>query len=206
MRRRRLVWFLVAAFLGVLAVGVEAQKPAKENQPEQTSFGADSGFLSKPLDIPFGALQIVSDALHRGTVACLKGHGITPEQVPGSWFAASEIHLAGPEEVDLVVQPNLPKMAAHEIPPDSAEAAGCLLGANVGPFWVIRKNPSGRYSLLLATSVLSLEVLDSKANFYRDIQTVACTAVTCTTVLYKMSVAQYQIAEKKTEPAGQPGN
>jgi len=83
---------------------------------------------------------------------------MTPEQVPALWFAASEIHLAGPEEVDPhCCSLNLPKIASHELPSDTAEAANCLLGANVGRFWVIRKNPSGRYSLLLATVALGLE-------------------------------------------------
>jgi hypothetical protein len=41
--------------------------------------------------------------------------------------------------------------------------------------------------------------LDSRSNFYHDIQATAATAGTLTTVLYKMSVAQYQVAEK-TEP------
>ena len=148
-----------------------------------------------------GALQVIRDTLSLPPVAgCLERNGMTPEQVPASWFAASEIHLAGPEEVDLIVQPNLPKIASHGPSPDTAQAFSCLLGANVGRFWVIRKNPSGRYSVLLATVALSLEVLGSRANFYRNIQTVALTAVTSTTIVYKMYVAQYQVAEKKTEP------
>jgi hypothetical protein len=206
MQRKRSVWCLVLAlFVAVLAVSVEAQEPEKNSQPEQTSFGTDwvasEVFISKPVEIPLGALQVIRDTLSLPPVAgCLERNGMTPEQVPASWFAASEIHLAGPEEVDLIVQPNLPKMISHEIPPDTAKAANCLLGANVGRFWVIRKNPSGRYSLLLATVALGLEVLDSRANFYRNIRAVASAARTSTTILYKMYVAQYQVAEKKTEP------
>jgi len=74
-----------------------------------------------------------------------------------------------------------------------------MLGANVIPFWVLR-NISGRYGLLLETHALGLEVLDSRSNFYRDIQATAATAGTHTIVLYKMSDAQYQFAERKTEP------
>jgi hypothetical protein len=204
MQRRRSVWCLaLVVFVAGLAVSVEAQKPSKNGQPEQTSFGADGGddFISKPVEIPLGALQVVRDTLSlRPEAGCLERKGMTPEQVPALWFAASEIHLAGPDEVDLIVQPNFPKIASHELPPDTAEAANCLLGANVGRFWVIRRNPSGRYSLLLATVALGLNVLDSRANFYRKIETAASTAGTTTTILYKMSVAQYQVAEKKTVP------
>jgi hypothetical protein len=199
MQWRRLAWFFVlAAVLG----SVKAQKPTKDAPPEQTTFGADWGpgqvFMGKPIEIPVSALQVVKDTLQRGAINCLNGHNIAPELIPASWFAASEIYLDGPEEVDLIVQPNLPKIVAHEVPLD--KAAGCLLGANVGPFWVIRRNPSGRYGLLLETYALGLEVRDSRTNFYRDIQTVVSTATTTTTIVYKMAVAQYQIAEKKTEP------
>ena len=206
MQRKRSVWWLVLGlFVAVLAISVEAQEPEKNSQPEQTRFGADWGpgevFMSNPVEIPLGALQVIRDNLSLPPVAgCLERNGMTPEQVPASWFAASEIHLAVPEEVDLIVQPNLPKMVSHEIPPDTAKAANCLLGANVGRFWVIRKNPSGRYSLLLATVALGLEVLDSQANFYRNIRTGASTAVTSITIVYKMYVGQYHVAEKKTEP------
>jgi hypothetical protein len=199
MQWRRLAWFFVLAVM--LQGSVKAQRLAKDVPLEQTTFGADlgpgDGFMGKPVEIPAGALQVVKDTLHRGAVNCLNGHNISPEMAPASWFAASVIHLDGQDELDLIVQPNLPKIVAHEVPLD--DAAGCLLGANVGPFWVIRKNPSGRYGLLLETYALGLTVLDSRTNFYRDIQTVASTATTSTTITYKMAVAQYQIAEKETE-------
>ena len=196
---RRLSWFLA---LVALLDAASAQKPVKDAQGEQTSFGADwepnETFIEKPVEIPSGALQVITDSLARGTLNCLNAHKVSPDRLPLPWFAGSEIHLDGPDEIDLIVQPNLPKIDGHEVPFD--EGAGCLLGANVGPFWVIRKNPSGRYSLLLETCALGLKVLDSRTNFYRDIQTGASTAITTTMIVYKMAVAQYQIAEKKTEP------
>lgn len=197
---RRLALSLVLVTL--FSCGVQAQKPEKDDQPEQTSFGADVGpreFMRKPIEIPVAALEVLRDTLSmdRGTVNCLKKEDIAPEQVPASWFLASETHLDGPGEIDLIVQPNLPKIPPGG-PPNVPEAR-CLLGANVGPFWVLR-NTRGRYGLLLETYALGLEVLDSRANGYRDIQTVSSTAVTRTTLLYKMAVAQYQLAQKKTEP------
>lgn len=197
-------WGPFASFLilaALLVTGADRQTVNRDGQTEQTSFGADpppgQQFIRKPLQLPAAALQVLRDTLDRGTLNCLKHNGITPDEVPAAWFVASEIHLDGPEEVDLIVQPNLPRIATHDLP--HYEAAGCLLGANVGPFWVLR-NTSGRYNLLLETYALGLEVLDSRSNFYRDIQTVASTAVTRTTILYKMAVAQYQIAENKVAP------
>jgi hypothetical protein len=176
------------------------QTPKKENEPEQTVFGADpppGEFIRKPVQVPPAALQVLRDSLGRGTINCLKHNGVSADDVPALWFVASEIHLDGPEEIELIVQPNLPKIGTDELP--HHQAFGCVLGANVGPFWVLG-NINGRYGLLLATYALGLEVLDSRSNFYRDIQATAATAGTLTTVLYKMSVAQYQVAEKKSEP------
>ena len=198
----RMLWRQLGSFLLLVAVTAcaGAQTPKKENDPEQTTFGADpppQEFMRKPVQVPPAALQVLRDSLGRGTLNCLKHNGVTTDDVPALWFVASEIHLDGPEEIDLIVQPNLPKIGTDELP--HHQAFGCVLGANVGPFWVL-KNTNGRYGLLLATYALGLEVLDSRSNFYRDIQATAATAGTLTTVLYKMSVAQYQVAEKKTEP------
>jgi hypothetical protein len=180
---------------------VVAQTSKKVDQSEQTIFGSDAGspeeFTRKPVEVPGAALQVIRDSFVRGTLNCLKHFGTTPDVVPASWFVASEIHLDGPDEIDLIVRPNVLRIAADKTP--LHEASGCMLGANVIPFWVLR-NTSGRYGLLLETHALELEVLDSRSNFYRDIPAMAATAVAHTTVLYKMSDAQYQFAERKTEP------
>jgi hypothetical protein len=149
------------------------------------------------LKSPAAALLVIRDSFVRGDLNCLKHFGTTPDEVPASWFVASEIHLDGPDEIDLIVRPNVLRIAAPDLP--LREASVCMLGASVIPFWVLRNN-SGRYGLLLETHALTLEVLDSRSNFYRDIQATAHTAAAHTTVLYKMSDAQYQFAERKTEP------
>jgi hypothetical protein len=117
--------------------------------------------------------------------------GTTPEQAPASWFLASAVHLNGPDEVDLIVLPNVPDIAK------SGNPGGCLLSANGGAFWVLGPGiASGRYGLLLATYAGRLEVLSSRTNGYRDIQT----GYMSTAMLYKYMVHQYQLAERKTEP------
>jgi hypothetical protein len=198
---RKLLVQLMVIVATLLVSEADTQKLASEQErSEQTKFAPDAWrpgrqFVENPVEVPAGALQVLRDTLSRGPLNCIKGHGTTPDQVPASWFVGSVIHLDGPEEVDLIVQPNIPKMIARELP----LAASCLLGANVSPFWVLR-SIGGRYSLLLETYVLTLGVLDSRTNAYRDIQTISSTAVTRTTFLYKMDVAQYQLAEKKTGP------
>ena len=199
MRPRRFTSFLM--FAELFASCVLAQIPKKVDQSEQTIYGSDAGspeeFTRKPVEVPEAALQVIRDSFVRGTLNCLEHFGTTPDEVPASWFVASEIHLDGPEEIDLIVRPNVLRLAADDLP--LREASVCMLGANVIPFWVLR-SIRGRYALLLETHALRLEVLDSRSNFYRDIQATAATAATHTTVLYKMSDAQYQVAERKTEP------
>ena len=136
-------------------------------------------------------MEVLRDTLTGGTLNCLRARGATPAQAPASWFLASAVHLNGPDEVDLIVLPNVANIAAPTNP------GGCLLPAHGGPFWVLGPGvASGRYRLLLATYGLRLEVLNSRTNRYGDIRVGAGT----TTLLYKFTVNQYQLAEKKTQP------
>jgi len=159
------------------------QTPAQE----QTTFGSEAA-LRRPVPIPDDALVVLTDSLGQGTTNCIRNMAkLTADLVPASWFVGSEIHLDGPDEIDLIVQPN-----------DDARESGsvCLRGAHVVPFWVLRKGR--RYELLLATDADTLQVLDSRTNRYRDIQTAAHTAVSSTVLLFEFYIAQYQ-KEKRTD-------
>jgi hypothetical protein len=108
MRLKRIVWFLVLA--AVFECGAVAQQPAKNQESEQTGFGAGvppgEVAIKKPVRIPDAALQVLRDGLGPGTLDCVRNmEGLSAEQVPASWFVGSEIHLNGPDETDLVVQP-----------------------------------------------------------------------------------------------------
>lgn len=182
---------LVLVLVAVLGGIVEAQKATGHQQPEQTSFAAEAvpgkALIWKPVKIPGDALQVLRRSLSRGSLHCLKIQGITPEQVPASWFVASVIHLNGSKETDIIAQPS-----------DLAEGPSpnrCLFGAHAVPFWVLR-NASGRYALLLSVYADGLEVLDSRTNGYRDIRILSLTAVTRTTLLFKFARNRYQLCEK----------
>jgi hypothetical protein len=189
--------FLFLAMLVVNGVSRSAvgQDSANDRQPEQAIFDAepDSGemLVKRPVEIPDSALQVLRDTLTGGTFNCLKAMGTTPAQAPASWFRASAVHLNGPDEVDLIVLPNVPDVAKVHNP------ARCLLGAHGGRFWVLGPGmASGRYELFLASWGLRLEVLSSRTNRYLDIQI----GTGKTTALYKFAVQQYQPAEMKTDP------
>jgi hypothetical protein len=180
---------LVVSFRNVPLLTSQAKDQHAQQTPpqEQTSFGSEAPVRS-PVTIPDDALLVLTDFLGQGTTNCLKNMAkLTPERVPASWFVASEIHLNGPNEVDLIVQPNN----------DTRElGSGCLRGAHVVPFWVLTKGR--RYELLLATDADALQVLDSRTNGHRDIQTTAHTAISNTVLLFKF-FAQYQLSKKRTE-------
>ena len=140
--------------------------------------------------IPDDALVVLTDSLDQGTTNCIRNvAGLSPEQVPASWFVGSEIHLDGPDEIDLIVQPKVDARAKSP--------SGCLLGAHAVPFWVLKKGR--RYELILATSADTLRVLDSRTNRYWDIKTTYSTAASSTVLLFKFYLAQYQLSEKRTE-------
>lgn len=171
------------------------QNSVSDRNSEQTVFEAEADtsemLVRRPVEIPNSALQVLRDTLTGGILNCLKARGATPDQVPGSWFSASAIHLNGSEEVDLVVVVDAPKIT------DPTSPAGCLLPAHGGPFWVLGPGiASGRYGLFLATGGLRLKVLNSRTNRYRDIQI----GDGGTARLYKFTVQQYQLAEKGSNP------
>jgi hypothetical protein len=196
MGSKQLVWCVVlGALLVVNERPASAQNPRSDRDTEQTVFDAEADssqmLVRRPTEIPDSALQVLRDTLTGGVFNCLNARGTTPEHAPASWFLASAIHLNGPDEIDLVVLPNVRSIA------NPANPGGCLLAAHGGPFWVLGPGiASGRYGLLLATYGLRLEVLNSRTNRHRDIQIGA----ERTALLYKFTVQQYQLTEKKTAP------
>lgn len=167
------------------------QNSARSAHFEQTAFDLAQDISDKvvkrSVGIPNSALDALRDNLDTDIVDCFKSKGITPEHASASWFQASAIHLNGPNEIDLVVFPYVPN-------PSPTNPAGCMLPANFGLAWVLGPGTAtGRYRLLLATGGLRLEVLNSRANRYRDIQV----GQPGRTVLYKFSGQQYQTADGK---------
>jgi hypothetical protein len=120
----------------------------------------------------------------------MRQDGLERDQVPASWFVASEIHLDGVHEDDLIVQP---RDLGQSPSPNHF-----LFGARIVPFWVLL-GAAGKYRLVLGVRADGLDVLDSRTNGYKDIQVRQLTATKVTTVLFKRR-GKYEVAETKTEP------
>ncbi len=129
-----------------------------KTEKEQTSFDADSpGQITRPVPLPDSVLQILTQDSE--VVACRKENPIPPGTSLASWFVASEIHLGGPDEADLVVLPIA--QGNHFLCFHSVEG--------IGWFWVFRQ-VGAHYELVLKTAGLGLIIRDARHHGYRDIQ------------------------------------
>jgi hypothetical protein len=204
MRSKRLLCCLVFTLLVTVPMGIaRGQNSTNDQKQEQTVFDAEPDLdvmhINKPVEIPDSALEVLRDTITGGDANCLKNSGTTPGQASASWFIASAVHLNGPNEVDLIVLLNEPAIAHPDNP------GGCLLPANGNIFWVLGPgSASGKYRLLLETYGHRLEVLNSRTNRYRDIQIGTMSLNGTSSLLFKFTLQQYQLAEKKIHKYEQP--
>jgi len=184
MRRKALLYLLIAQAVGCTA------HPQNARNSEQRHFSMEQEIVPvrRPVNVPPEVLEI----LRRDELATRSGDARRPpSEIPATWFVGSEIHLNGPNEIDLVVLPRL----LETVPAENAH----LFGANVARFWVFRKTPTG-YNLVFAESVHDLEVLLSRTKGYRDLRTTSATAVSVTILLFRFNGVKYDLYKKVTKP------
>ncbi len=138
----------------------------QKNPREQTDFGSDSD-LDRPVPVPPTALDALRSALK------------TPE-LPGDELKASEIHLAGPTETDLIV----PRLA----------------GSHAALFYILRPTSNG-YQLIFDSGGDGMTVLRSRSHGYRDLKVSVFTQAgrSQDTVIYKFNGRRYAKFIEKTE-------
>ncbi len=161
---------------------------------EQSHFNIEQAYAAEPIERPMAVPERARRVLAESAIvsSCLEGEDIARGHVPSSWFIASEIHLDGRDEVDLVVLPNLnaPKSQAGPGP------AACFLGASTGWFWIVRQTPEG-YQLVLTVGTHNLEISTTRTNGLRDI--VAVTPIkagaAANRVIYKFHGRKYEKSE-----------
>ncbi len=99
---------------------------------------------------------------------------------------ASVVHLSGADERDLVV----------------VGTGGPFIGANIGPFWVIRDLPAGP-RVVFSTRALAMEIQKTSFGGLRNIEAFAATAEEGTTVDFRFDGKKYAEHEEKSGPLGQ---
>lgn len=188
---------LITAVLSV-PQALTAQHTKPKDPKEQSEFGIERDIIpiQRPVTLPQGALDVLSK--DDRIASCLENDELSAEELPANWFAASEIHLDGPNETDLVV---LPGDRLPDTPPDEPSANACLLGANTGQMWVLRQTRDG-VRLVLSQVGLGLTVLSTRSNGLRDIQIGAAGMGYVDSIDYKFDGQSYAIAARRTELGG----
>jgi hypothetical protein len=133
---------MLVFILGLHLTAVQGQSIKQPLAREQTRFTAEDESVERPVAVPETVVEILRQTVRR-----------FPDETPPGLLLASEIHLDGPNETDLIV-----------------------IGVGVGlreahsvPFWVFRKTSSG-YTLVLSTGGDGLRVTSSRWKSFRNIE------------------------------------
>ncbi|HKM66986.1 MAG TPA: hypothetical protein VJX70_07465 [Candidatus Acidoferrum sp.] len=163
-----------------MTITTEPQQTKKSTAYEQTRFDLEV-VVRHPVPLPQAVLKILR---HDGEVRSSRcvSEDDQAQAISASWFEASQIHLDGPDEVDLLAKGK----------------DGCLFGANMGPFWIFRNTPQ-EYKLVLTVSALGVDILRNKTNGLRDVSAVAVAGGKWVSVSFKFDGQKYQQSETKTE-------
>jgi len=115
-------------------------------------------------------------------VRTLKAEEKSADELTTESFLASEVHLDGPSEVDLVVI-----------------GEGRLRGANVVTFWVFRKSGQG-YALVLKTTAHDLKIQTARWKGFRNIETASLIAGIAQVDIFRFDGTQYRHYRSKSKP------
>jgi hypothetical protein len=128
--------------------------------------------IKHPIAVPNAALEILKkDQLVQET---LKDENLSLEQLPDSWFIASEIALGPAEETDYLVQ-----------------GQQFLVGAHATHFWIFRETPSGM-KLVLQAFADGLTTSGKRYGHFRIIETNNLTAVSFVKTYYRFLGDDYR--------------
>jgi hypothetical protein len=172
---RALAAALIVSLLGFAASACSAQIR------EQHAFGAEDKSVEHPFTLPRNILDILAgdDEVKNALV----NENIAPGNLPASWFLASEVHLAGPNERDVVVIGRCP-----------------VCGANIVPFWAFRPAANG-YQQIFCGGGLHLEIEGHRTNGYLDIKTGFVAQQKPRSALWRFDGKTYQLSPDKRRSA-----
>jgi hypothetical protein len=171
------VLFLLVVLL--FSALVEAQTSGRKPDKEQTLFGAEDESRERPVKLSDGVLELLrkDEQVLRYLAATQKSaNELTTES-----FLASEVHLDGPTEADLIVMGD-----------------GRLRGANVATFWIFRKLPEG-YRLVLKITTFGLTVERSRWKGLRNISIASPKAGYSVEDFFRFNGEKYEHFRTKSE-------
>jgi hypothetical protein len=158
-----------------------------KTEREQTSFDANgSPEVTRPIPLPNSVLGIL--AQDKDVVACREENPTPLGASLDSWFAASEVHLDGPTEADLVV-----------LPVAQGTRYSCFHSVEgIGWFWVFRRI-GARYELVLKAAGLGLTIRDARHQGYKDIQTGSAFGTHISQTTYRFENGKYSEYQREAQ-------
>ena len=175
--------FLTSLLCVVPVVSCVGQRQL-QHWSEQRDFnlGLDGPAVKRPVALSTAELN----SLAGNQLMRQKLNGDTPvTSIPTGGLEAGVVHLHGSKERDLVV----------------IGSGQPFLGANIGPFWIIRDLPSGP-KVVLQTMTLALSVLPTRSKGLRDIELNASTGVDFTTTCLRFDGERYIMLKNRSHPIG----
>ena len=176
----RLTFLALVALAGLATiVSAEQNLPEGSSCREQTHFSMEEN-PEHVVTLPEAVLDLLTnDETVVQEKSCVKKMASLGE-ARSSLFVASEVHLDGTEQSDFL-------------------ARACLMGANISPFWIVRKDPRG-FRLILSWSAHDLDVLPTKTRDYHDLRLTSATANTISTTICKFDGKKYVSTKRDLEP------
>ena len=142
-----------------------------KSHSEQSHFSAEDSGVQRPVAISEDVLAILRQ--DQAVQSVLENESIRPENIPPSWFSASEVHLTATKRVDLLVVGEPP-----------------VSGGNTAMFWVFRARDPG-HALVLTIVAHDLILKNTRSKGYRDIEVHSMTAVRLSTAVYRFDGQKY---------------
>jgi hypothetical protein len=175
----RIALLLIGSSIALAPEMSWAQK--SHDGPEQRAFSADDDAVVRPISLPKRALEALANDPYVSNA--LRDGNLPSEKLPTSWFKASAIHLAGPNEVDFVVMGECP-----------------MCGANVSPFWVLRPKGEG-FEVIFFTGALGFTVKNRRSNGYQEIETASVTMQHTNMSIWRFDGHRYKPSNEETKNA-----
>jgi len=177
MKKGKAVFVIATVFLaGTCGSAALAQK---DSQHPVLRFSIEEK-PEQPVTLPAEVLQILRR--DNRVEQCLAGKTSTSE-FSQSWFEGASVQLSPKKQAALLVK----------------AAEPCLLGANIGPFWVFLNNARG-YALLLPVDAHTRAALGSKTRGHRDIRALAATSWEMKTSVFQFDGNRYRLSRSFTKP------
>ena len=165
---------------------IEICEAGRIGQSEQSHFSVELDItpIEKPVALSDDIMGVLKQdaVLRKASKPCLKV-GESIDQIRPSWFVASEVHLSSASETDFVV----------------LSKNGCLLGANVGPFWIVRQAPN-ESKVILSIGGHDLDILRTQWKGYSEVRVASATAKMFSSTTYRFDGRTYRTYKSKSEP------